>query len=453
MSLSQAASVLDARVQGADVVFEAVSKDSRTVKPGDLYVALRGERFDGHAFIAEAAERGAVAAMVSAPQALDLPQLCVDDSHAALGRLAAWWAAQWRARHGRCLLGVTGSNGKTTVKEMCRAIFAAHAGDEAVHATPGNYNNDIGLPLTLLQLRAPHRYAVIEMGASGEGEIAALAAMTKPDVALVNNVAPAHLEGFGSLDAVAAAKAEIYRALASEGVAVINADDAYAPLFDRLAGRARQIRFSLRDPGADVHLLESATAREVQTPAGRFALQLAAPGEHNLRNALAATALALAAGVAVETIARGLAAFRPVRGRLAVVEPGGGLRLIDDSYNANPASMRAAIDVLAAMEGEKILVMGDMAELGREAAGLHAQAGRYAREQGIDRLFACGALSRHAAEAFGEGAVQAGTQAEIIAALRQLPAAPARVILVKGSRSAAMDAVVAALASAEGEGA
>lgn len=438
--LSQAAAWLAAERTGADVEFLGVSTDTRSLPAGALFIALRGPRFDAHDYVAEAAARGAVALLVEHAVESQLPQLIVRDTRLALGRLAA----AWRLHCNTPLVAITGSNGKTTVKEMSRAIFAQSG---AVLATEGNLNNDIGVPLTLLRLTPQHRHAVIEMGANHAGEIAYLSDLAQPDAAVITNAGPAHLEGFGSVEGVARAKGEIYRGLRENGVAVINADDAYADLWRGMAGTQRQLCFGMA-PEAIVTARwqpEGCGSRLwLQTPVGEAELLLPVPGRHNVMNALAAAALALALDLSLDAIRRGLEGMQGVAGRLARRAAFNGAQLIDDSYNANPASMRAAIDVLAACPAPRILVVGDMGELGSDAMQLHREIGAYARTAGIDALYASGPLSLATAEGFGVGAQHFTDCAALAAALRQVLTVESTV-LVKGSRSARMERVVEAL--------
>lgn len=436
MRLSEAARVLHGKVIGEDVAFHAVSTDSRTVQAGDLFVALRGERFDGHAYVAECLQRGAAAALVSQPVAGAGSQLVVADTRVALGQLAAYWRSQFAIP----LVAVTGSNGKTTVKEMLAAILrVAAGGDEAVLATQGNLNNDIGLPMTLLKLRGQHRYAVAEMGMNHAGEIAYLTRLGKPDVALVNNALPAHLEGLGSVEGVARAKGEIFQGLGAGGTAIINADDAYAPLWRELAAPHRIQTFGLEqtaDVSADYQLNADGSEVTLKTPQGSARLHLPAAGLHNVRNALAATAAALAVGVTLEAVVNGLQQFSGAKGRLQRKSGLQGCTVIDDTYNANPASMRAAIDVLAACPGKRVLVLGDMGELGADAEQLHAEIGQYARAARLDGLLTLGEMSRaYAGERYD-------TPEQLADALRpQLD--NTTTVLVKGSRFMRMERVVA----------
>ena len=452
MPLSAAARLLAAEHLGADVEFHGVSTDTRSLQRGNLFVALSGPNFDGHRFVPEAAAKGAVAALVSERVDTALPQLVVPHTRTGLGQLAA----AWRARFSLPLIAVTGSNGKTTVKEMIAAIVAQSG---PVLVTHGNFNNDIGVPLTLFRLDGKQRYAVIEMGANHAGEIGTLTRIAQPTVALITNAGPAHLEGFGSIAGVAHAKGEIFGGLSADGIAVINADDAYAELWRTLAGRHRTLSFGLTQP-ADVSAQWEAHADgsvlHLVTPAGRLALRLKLPGQHNVMNALAATAAALAAGAPLTDIQYGLENMQPVAGRLHIRAGRNGARIIDDSYNANPASLAAGLAVLAAQPGMKWLVLGDMAELGPDAGHLHSEVGRAARAAGAEQLYCVGALSREAAQTFGPGAHHFATQHELIDALTAALAtaltttvarkhAEAITLLVKGSHSAQMELVVAAL--------
>lgn len=445
MRLSETARVLAARHVGADAVFRSVAIDSRTLEAGALFVALRGPRFDGHEYVAAAGARGAVGAMVARALDVDLPQLVVRDTRTALGALAA----HHRSTLDIPVVAVTGSNGKTTVKEMLGAILGVRG---PVLVTRGNLNNDLGVPLTLLRIEGHHRGAVVEMGANHAGEIAALSRMAAPTVALITNAGPAHLEGFGSLEGVARAKGEIFEGLPAHGTAVINADDAYAAFWRKLAGRARTtLAFGL-EGGADVHadavtvLPDGSSSFTLVTPQGAVPVTLPLPGRHNVVNALAAAAAALAAGADLEALRAGLGAVRAAPGRLQMRPARAGARILDDTYNANPASLAAALETLGGLPGSHWLVLGDMGELGPEGEALHAQAGRQARAAGVERLYTVGELSRSAARAFGAGAQHfpdAGALAEALAAALR----PEVTVLVKGSRFMAMERVVGALTS------
>ncbi|MDH5387337.1 MAG: UDP-N-acetylmuramoyl-tripeptide--D-alanyl-D-alanine ligase [Gammaproteobacteria bacterium] len=441
MSLSQAALAIGGELRGDDAVFSAVSKDTRTLAKNDLYVALKGENFDGHAFLNQAAELGAAGALVSDPKVLALPQICVGDTRIALGNLAAEWRRQFKGK----LVAITGSNGKTTVKEMCRAILFEAVGKDRVLSTQGNLNNDIGMPMTLLSIRQQHDYAVIEMGANHVDEINYLTQIAKPDVAVITNAGPAHLEGFGSIEKVAQAKSEIYGGLTDDGVAIINLDDDYADYWQQVCKGKNIVTFSMKDKKADVYAEAAGDGAYVfKTGSADMNITMNIPGRHNVMNALASTAVALVLEVSPENIVSGLQSFSSVSGRLNI-QPGlNGVRLIDDSYNANPLSLNAAIDVLTEMEGESCLVLGDMAELGESAAALHFEAGRHAKKQGVDKLYAIGELSRNAVKGFGEGASFYEDRNALIEVLVENMNA-STTVLVKGSRSMAMEKVVNAL--------
>ena len=444
MHLSEAALATHGRVVGRDVMFTSVGTDSRAAVPGQLFVALRGERFDGHDYVEQCLQQGAAAAMVESAADGLAAGLLVADTRLALGRLAGYW----RRKFMMPVAAITGSNGKTTVKEMLASILRAAAGDEsAVLATQGNLNNDIGMPLTLLRLQAGHRYAVIEMGMNHAGEISYLTRICRPTVALVNNATSAHLGGLGSVEAIAHAKGEIYEGLADDGVAIINADDVFAPLWNTLAAPRTVLRFGLEhqaDVSADYRLESEYSELRIKTPHGEVESRLNVPGLHNVRNALAAASAAFAMGVSLERIGYGLSAFGGVKGRLQGKRGRGGAWVIDDTYNANPASMKAAIDVLAARAGQTLLVLGDMGELGNGAARMHAEIGAYAKEAGIAALYGLGELSRNTVEAFGTGGRHFGAVEELTATL--LPELDRNsVVLVKGSRFMRMERVVAAI--------
>jgi UDP-N-acetylmuramoyl-tripeptide--D-alanyl-D-alanine ligase len=438
MRLSEAAAALGARTSGADAQFTGVSTDSRSIQPGDLFVALRGERFDGHEFLKTAAAKAA-AAMVDSNYhgEYPVPALVVNDTRRSLGSLARYW----RARFVPALVAVTGSNGKTTVKEMLAGILRRHAGEQGVLYTRGNLNNDIGLPLTLLRLRHSHRWCAIELGMNHKGEIAYLAGIARPTVALVNNAQREHLEFMRSVEEVAAENASVYEALPENGVAVINADDAHAGFFRGRAGKRRAVEFGLSAGAVTGRYRLDRLSSEIRlsTPAGEADATLSIPGLHNVRNALAAAACAVALEIPVKTIGEGLAAFRPYAGRLQVKRAAGGATVIDDSYNANPDSVRAAIDVLASCPAPTALVLGDMGEVGEHGAEFHREVGEYARAKGVSQLLALGEATRHAVEAFGEGARHFSALDELI------PKIEASTILVKGSRFMKMERVVAAL--------
>ncbi|ERE06201.1 UDP-N-acetylmuramoyl-tripeptide--D-alanyl-D-alanine ligase [Pseudogulbenkiania ferrooxidans] len=451
MTLSQAASFAQGRLTGADGEVRRVITDSRLAQPGDLFVALKGERFDAHDFVAEVTAKGAAALVRDGFELAGASLIQAgDDTRLALGRLAAGW----RETQPAVRIGVTGSNGKTTVKEMLAAILRAHAGVDAVLATAGNFNNDIGLPLTLLQLKPQHRYAVIEMGMNHHGELSYLTGLTRPQVALVNNAMRAHFGHFGSTEDVARAKAEIFEGLADDGVAVVNADDANLPLFCAAAGSHRQLSFGLAqaDVGASDLALSALGSRfTLRSPAGQVEIDLPAPGEHNVRNALAAAAVALALDVPLSAIAAGLSAFAGAKGRLQIKQSPRGLTVIDDSYNANPDSMKAGIDVLAGLPGPHCFVMGDIGELGEASPALHAEVGEHARLRGIEQLFALGEASRRAVAAFGDAGQGFDSIDELLECLDSRLAS-GTAVLVKGSRFMRMERVVEHLMQAKKEG-
>jgi UDP-N-acetylmuramoyl-tripeptide--D-alanyl-D-alanine ligase len=430
----------DAQIGSVEV--SGVVIDTRKLKPGDLFVAIKGERADGHDYLAAAAARGAVAALVTRKVDSELPQILVNDAELALGDLASAVRAQRDVR----VVGITGSNGKTTVKTLVASILSRHG---RTHVSAGNYNNELGLPLTLLAMPRDTEYAVLEMGAGKPGDIAYLAAIARPDIGLVTLIAPAHLARMGSIEGVAETKGAMYQALPADGIAIINADDSFASFFSGLAGARRQLRFGLDQPadiGADIIEQRVDGSRFVlSTPQGDAEVSLPLPGRHNIANALAATAVALALEVPLETIVAGLEQVPGVAGRLRREVTAGGWTLIDDSYNANPSSMAAAIDTLRLAGGERWLVLGDMAELGADARALHAGIGELARVRGIDRLFAVGPFGAATVEAFGAGGEHFDDKAALIAVLQaQLHAGVT--CLVKGSRSAGMEQVVEALA-------
>jgi UDP-N-acetylmuramoyl-tripeptide--D-alanyl-D-alanine ligase len=448
MDLATAAIATRGHLHGDNVRFARVTTDSRALAPGDLFVALKGERFDGHSFVPQAFERGAAAALIEQGRERGLAGnlLVVDDPLAALQRLAA----QWRARFTLPVIVVVGSNGKTTVKEMTAAALAAHYGDEAVLATRGNLNNAIGLPLTLLRLREHHRAAVIELGMNHRGETAELAPLAAPTIALVNNAQREHQEFMRSVAEVADEHADAILALPLGGVAVINADDAHAGVWREAAQRARAqvVGFGMT-PAADVRagaeLRADGSTLHLHAREGEITFELAVPGQPMAANATGAAAAALAAGASPSAVARGLAAFRPVQGRLAVVRTPLGATIIDDSYNANPDSVRAAIDVLAGAGGQRWLVLGDMGEVGAAGPAFHREIGTYARAAGLERLLAAGPLSTEAVAAFGAGARHFADVEGLGEALRAELAA-GTTVLVKGSRFMRMERVVHAIA-------
>lgn len=450
MTLQQAMRWLpSAQLVGDGNVMPArVHTDTRSLKPGDLFVALKGDNFDAHEFLAQAKAMGAVAAIAQhGLRKAGLPGLEVTDSQVALGELAAGWRSQFNLP----LIAVTGSNGKTTVTQMIAAILRAWKPGQAF-ATDGNFNNDIGVPLTLLRLHASHQIGVVELGMNHPGEIARLAALTRPTVALVNNAQREHLEFMATVEAVARENGSVLECLAMDGVAVFPADDEYTLVWRQLAGRHPVMTFAQAAP-ADVSGSANWTGDKwrvtAQTPSGSLDFDLHIAGRHNVKNALAATACAIAAGVPVASIEAGLSSFRPVKGRSRAVGiewQGRRLTLVDDTYNANPDSMQAAIEVLAELPGPRLLVMGDMAEVGGQAPELHAEAGRQARTLGIEKLYTLGDQSRQAAAAFENGLHFANMAELASAVVAELPHAAS--ILIKGSRFMKMEQVIQAVTAA-----
>lgn len=448
LPLSEAARVLEGVLHGTDVTFTGLSTDTRTLCQGNLFVALQGPNFDGHDYLQQAQHEGAVAAVVSHVVESSLPQLEVADTRVALGQLAAYW----RSCFDLPVVAVTGSNGKTTVREMIAAILRL-CGETLV--TRGNLNNDIGVPLTLAGLSEVHRYAVIELGANHPGEIAGLTNIVKPAVAVVNNAAAAHLEGFGDLDGVARAKGELFEHVPDDATCIVNADDVYAGLWQSLAGKRRVITFGL-EADADIRAgwegdLDGSDVR-LQTPAGDVAFRLPLPGRHNVMNALAASAAAVALGLSPGMIARGLSSMQVVGGRWQPCRGLQGAKLIDDTYNANPGSLAVALELLANSRDECWLVLGDMGELGAAGEALHRQMGEQARKAGLHHLFALGSLASAAAEAFGAGGEAFDSLDDLVGRLRE-QVHPSVTILVKGSRAMCMERVIDALREHNGEAA
>ena len=457
MTLQQAWALLQPRIPTARLVGDGATElvrvhtDTRTLQPGDLFVALKGERFDANAFLADARAGGAAAAIAHGGlEAAGLPGIEVPNSLAALGALATGWRAQFHLP----LIGVTGSNGKTTVTQMMASILRAWQGD-AAFATQGNFNNDIGVPLMLMRLRASHRAAVIEMGMNHPGEIATLAAMAQPTVALVNNAQREHLEFMHTVEAVARENGSVFASLPADGVAVFPAGDAYTSLWQSLAMQQSGRRTVTFGDGGDVRCAQATWERRawavtLATPRGAITTRLHIAGRHNVTNALAATACTLAAGAPVAAIAQGLRDFTPVKGRsraFSVSVAGRDITVVDDTYNANPDSMHAAIQVLAELPGPQLLVMGDMGEVGDQGPQFHAEAGALAREAGIPTMFALGAQSVHAVSAYGDGAGHFNDMSALQDAVRNvLPAVGS--VLVKGSRFMKMEQVVEAISAA-----
>lgn len=448
--LSDVAAALGARLIGADVAFAAVSTDSRSVAAGQLFIALAGPRFDGHDYLAEVAAKGAVAALVEREVAnAPLPQLLVSDTRKALGQLGALN----RQAFAGPVAAVTGSSGKTSVKEMLAAILRAGLGG-GVLATRGNLNNDLGAPLTLLELDAAHRAAVIELGANHVGEIAYTVSLTRPHVALITNAGNAHVGEFGSPQKIVEAKGEILDGLGGDGVAVLNRDDKSFAFWQAHAGRRQVLSFALDDARADFRGEELVRDERgcqgftLRSPAGTARIQLNLLGAHNVANALAACAAAHALGMPLAAMVQGLESLQPVKGRAVAQLAANGVRVIDDSYNANPVSMCAAVDVLAAFPGRTVLVLGDMGELGEWAEQGHRDVGHHAAGK-VDALYGIGPMMALAVAEFGDGGRHFADQASLIATLAAEPAGST--LLIKGSRSAAMDKVVAALCDVAGE--
>jgi UDP-N-acetylmuramoyl-tripeptide--D-alanyl-D-alanine ligase len=446
MKLSEAAKYLNGELVGQDAEFQAISSDTRTLNPGDLFVAWKGDNFDGHDYVAAALEKGAVAALVDRKVSADLPQVVVASVPKALAQLAAYHREQLKRIP---LIALTGSCGKTTTKEMLRSILLECG---PTLANKNSFNNEIGGPSTLLQLTDQHRYAVIEMGANHPGEIAHLTNMAKPNVAFINNIAPAHLEGFGSVEGVARAKSEIFQGLSEEGVAVINADDNFSEQIKNLIVDKKLknvFTFGIKSK-ADFFATNITIDAEqhcsfiLHTPKGEVTISLAVLGQHNVMNALAAAAAASAVGADLSAIKTGLEKTQAVYGRLVTKQGHNGARIFDDTYNANPFSIKAALEVLAKHPGEKIFVMGEMRELGTDAEKLHQEIGECAKQLGVDRLYACGNLTQATVKGFGDGAQYFAEQKQLSDAVRAM-LQPQVAVLVKGSRVMKMENVVAEL--------
>ncbi len=443
MMLSEIADALNGRMQGQDVNVLSVGSDSRNIKAHQLFVAIKGERFDGNGFAAEAIEQGAAAALISDKNVQASPAVLVDDTTLALGELAHYW----RKKFDLPLVAVTGSSGKTTVKEMIASILSVASGQ--VLATSGNFNNDIGMPLTLLNIRSEHQYAVIEMGMNHLGEIRYLTNIACPQVAVVNNAGTAHIGELGSREAIAEAKGEIFEGLADDGIAVINVDDDFAEYWQELSNGKQVVTFGLdvaADVSAQYQLVGGCSQLSLTTPAGTVDVRLNVLGEHNVRNALAAAAVAVALNVSNADIAKGLSQFEGVKGRMNVRQGKQGAVVVDDTYNANPDSMKAAIDVLDSQEtdGSTIFVMGDMAEMGADADALHADIGSYAQQKNITHFFSYGEKSASAANAFGQGARHFDDLNSLVDAISDSMHEDA-FVLVKGSRFMKMERVVDAI--------
>lgn len=445
-TLAFAAESMHGTLFGIDRLFEGVSTDTRTLKSGELFIALDGPNFSGSDYLALAHEKGAAGAVVGTKTKDDLAQIAVRDTRAALGDLGS----AWRRDQSAIVVGITGSNGKTTLKELTAACLA-QAGSTL--ATEGNLNNDIGMPLMLTRIEAEHRYAVLEMGANHLGEIAYLTSLAEPDVVAITNAAAAHLEGFGSIKGVATAKAEILRGNTRPGVAVLNADDDYYKYWKTLVDDVETLSFGI-DSVADVGAVEivadgAGSSFQLRLGNNRVDLRLSLPGRHNVRNACAAAAIAMSLGVAAEQIQTGLEKVTPASGRLQPLAGLNACSLYDDSYNANPYSVAAAAEFLASLEGESWLVLGDMGELGDDSARLHRDVGKAVKRAGVARLFATGELSRNVTEAFGNDASWFESVDALIDALRNSVTVGVNV-LVKGSRFMRMERVVSALRETNG---
>lgn len=443
LSLQTIAEICQGTLIGQDSQIEQLSTDSRQLQQGDLFVALKGPNFDGHKFVTTAIDHDCCAILVESPQAVDVPQVIVQDTRIALGKMGAYVKQQAQVK----TIAITGSSGKTTVKEMIAAIMSRLG---KVLATQGNFNNDIGVPLTLLRLTPEYDYAVIELGANHTGEIAYTVDLVKPDIALINNVAPAHLEGFGDLVGVARAKGEIFSGLSTEGIAIFNQDIQFKEQWLWRLTDCNVQHFSCTNQSEyfaeHIQLDDDGFASfKLNTPQGSCYIELPIPGRHNVCNAVAAACAAIALGASLDDVQLGLAQMQPVKGRMNLYQVTPQLRLLDDSYNANVESMKAAIELLASYAGCRILVLGDMGELGSEARNYHQQIGEFAAEQGIDKLFSLGVLSQSSADAFGVNAEHFSSRQTLVEQLIAFVQTQQQqvTVLVKGSRSARMELVVA----------
>lgn len=445
LQLSDIANAVQGRLLGNDLTISGVGIDTRTLRCGDLYIAIKGQHFDGHDFIANAEQAGAAALLVSQSISSPLPQILVNDTRLALAELAGYWRKQLPVK----IAGVTGSNGKTSVKEMIAAIFATQGN---TLFTQGNLNNDIGVPLTLLRLNEEHQFAVIEMGANHAGEIAYTSHYAQADVSIVNNIGPAHIEGFGNILGVANAKAEIIESLDSNGIAVINSDDDFYELLVKKAGQRKSVSFGFSN-SADIRAenIQSRLDQQgfvtqfyLKTSDGGVSIELKLAGNHNVKNALAAAAVALQFGIDLASIKRGLEHMPPVTGRMQALLGRKGNIIIDDSYNANPASLQAALDAVSQCQQPIWLALGAFGELGSDSATIHADMGAMIKNMPVSRLFATGELARHTVKAFGENGQFFDKQDQLINTLDQAITGK-EIILVKGSRAQKMENVVAAL--------
>jgi UDP-N-acetylmuramoyl-tripeptide--D-alanyl-D-alanine ligase len=434
--LSELAAVLDCETPESDVTVESIVSDSRKVHYGALFAALPGSQVDGHEYAQSAMNLGAAALLVDHRLDLEIPQLIVSDVLIALGKLAR----ELRDRLDPVVIAITGSNGKTSVKEMLASILRLDGG---VLATQGNFNNELGLPLSLFGLEQKHRYAILEMGASKAGDIAYLSEIARPDVGLVTNIGPAHLQGFGDEEGVARAKGELYSALPADGWAIINGDEPWASGWQETCTAGQILTFGSKGDH-DIQLVSGNGKPRIVTPQGSFEFELALPGKHSLVNAAAAAAVAQALQIPLDLIRRGLENMKPVPGRLNLLHSAAGWTVIDDTYNANPASLYSALQVLANMQGTSWLVLGDMKELGKSSRKMHVEVGDAARALGVSRLFAIGEMSESTVDAFGAGASHFPDRDSLVEALRA-ELRPGVNCLVKGSRSMGMEAVVAAI--------
>jgi len=439
--LSSAATSMDGNLIGGDRIFDGVSTDTRTIRGGELFVALQGPNFDGRDYVLQASEKGAAAAVVREQVVDGIAQITVDDTRLALGQLGA----AWRRERAAVVVGITGSNGKTTLKELTAACLSQVA---ATIATEGNLNNEIGMPLMMTRIDETHRFAVLEMGANHAGEIEYLTALAEPDVVAITNAGAAHLEGFGSIDGVAKAKGEILCGESRPGIAILNADDEYFEMWAKLADDISVLSFAI-DTSADVRASGivadgGGSSFELQLPDARVDIRLSIPGRHNVRNACAAAAIATALGAAPAQIQAALEMVKPIDGRLQAKRGLNGATLYDDSYNANPLSLAAAAEFLASLDGQSWLVLGDMGELGEDAERLHTEAGAALKGAGVDRLFATGEMSRNTSDEFGAKAMWFESVDMLIDALRATVTSDVN-LLVKGSRFMRMEQVVKAL--------
>lgn len=445
LQLSDIANVVQGSLLGNNSFISGVGIDTRTLKADDLYIAIKGQHFDGHDFMALAEQSGAAAVLISQPVSSSLPQILVKDTRLALAELAGYWRKRWSVK----IAGVTGSNGKTSVKEMIAAIFATQGN---TLFTRGNLNNEIGVPLTLLRLNENHQFAVVEMGANHPGEIAFTSRYAQADVCIINNIGPAHIEGFGNINGVANAKAEIIESLGSNGVAVLNRDDSFYEFLLKKAGQRKSISFgfsasaNIRAENIQSRLDQQgfSTRFDLKTQDGCISVELKLAGNHNVKNALAAAAVALQFGIDLAAIKHGLEHMQPVTGRMQALLGRKGNIIIDDSYNANPASLQAALDAVSHCQQPVWLALGAFGELGSDSAEIHTEMGAMIKTMPVSKLFAIGELARHTVNAFGGNGQFFDSQDQLINTLDQAVTGK-EIILVKGSRTQKMENVVAAL--------